>query len=170
MAEYLLGRMTPSKSVHTSVHRRRNGLFRTIQIDIETFDIRQRGYLGRLCHLVVHVVGNQETSGLAKGSRDCWGIEITLGVLVCDCPALGCAQDMMVVKRLLMIFLSVWNEGGGGLTEPVDQTDTLWRMLHRRARRHVGWTIQYPPEVLRGLTYSSSCPSRRSRSGLERTR
>ena len=50
---------------------------------------------------------------------------MTLGVLVCDCPALGYAQDMMVVKRLLMIFLSVWNEGGGGLTEPVDQTDTL---------------------------------------------
>jgi hypothetical protein len=47
---------------------------------------------------------------------------MTRGVLVCDCPAFGYAQGTMVVKRLLMILLSVWNEAGGGLTGPADQT------------------------------------------------
>ena len=57
---------TTEARVLTSAPRRADDSLRAVQIGVEAFNVQQRGYLGRFCQLVVHIVDSREEKGLAE--------------------------------------------------------------------------------------------------------
>lgn len=79
---------TAGGDVCTSAIRRKNDLLRTVQVDVEGFDIQQSGYLGRFCLFVVHVAGKprREKFGDKPSYRNVKVIN------TCDCLSFGHAR------------------------------------------------------------------------------